>query len=337
MLQRFWKQESPIGLPDDRVRVEPYTPVWARLYYEESVRLWAALRGLAVDIQHVGSTAVRGLPAKPILDICLAIRDYNTAMRCVQRLEGLGYEYQGENHELRQHRFVKGRPTAYHLYLVEAGSEIMTRGTRLRDYLVQHPDVARAYSDLKRQLARQFPADRRAYQEAKMAYADQAIDVDTDRPSGEVVQRRRRPGKLGTLHLGLGLTAVSLMVLVLSPSVSLLPYGAIVPVPFLAVGVWLVIEGTKRNDRAVRTLWEDSTATTATCLARHLGEYEDEYGRTSYSYYVTVRYQAGQEDVLLEAPVDKNTYDTLHLRRTLPIRYANADPRIALLGNEIHP
>jgi hypothetical protein len=143
-------------------------------------------------------------------------------MRCVHYIEGLGYEYRGENHELRQHRLVKGRPTAYHLYLVEAGSEIMTRGTRLRDYLVQHPDVARAYGDLKRQLARQFPRDRRVYQEAEMAYVDQAIDVDTDRPSGEVVQRRRRPGKLGTFHLGLGLTAVSLMVLVVSLSVSLL-------------------------------------------------------------------------------------------------------------------
>jgi hypothetical protein len=94
--------------------------------------------------------------------------------------------------------------------------------------------------------------------------------------------------------------------------------------------------GIRKDNRARRTFWEDSMVTTATCLARHLGEYEDEYGRTSYSYYVTVWFQAGQEDVLLEAPVDKNTYDTIDRGQTLPIRYANADPRIALLGNEIH-
>jgi GrpB-like predicted nucleotidyltransferase (UPF0157 family) len=164
-----------IGLADDAVRLRPYTPVWAWLFFAERMRLRGALRGLVVDIQHVGSTAVPGMPAKPILDICVALRDYDTAMRCVHYIEGLGYEYRGENHELRQHRFVKGQPTAYHLYVVEAGSEIMAKGTRLRDYLVRHPDVARAYADRKWQLAAQFATDRRAYQEAKLAYIDQVV------------------------------------------------------------------------------------------------------------------------------------------------------------------
>jgi GrpB-like predicted nucleotidyltransferase (UPF0157 family) len=177
MTARFWGKLARIGLPNDTVRLQPYTAVWAWAFRIEKLRLWAALYRLVVDIQHVGSTSVPGMPAKPIIDICMAIADYTKAMQCVCLIERLGYEYKGESDALRQHRFVKGQPTAYHLYLVEAGNEILEDGVCFRDYLIQHSDVARAYVDLKRQLARQFATDRRAYQQAKRAFVQQVIQM----------------------------------------------------------------------------------------------------------------------------------------------------------------
>ena len=166
-----------IGLSDDIVYIQPYTATWKWLFLIEKIRLKVALDGIIVDIQHVGSTAIPNMAAKPIIDICIAIADYKMAMRCVYLIERLGYKYKGENSVLRQHYFVKGCPTAYCLYLVEAGNEILENGVCFREYLVRHHDVALNYVTLKRNLARHFATDRREYQQAKQAYVQQVIEM----------------------------------------------------------------------------------------------------------------------------------------------------------------
>jgi GrpB-like predicted nucleotidyltransferase (UPF0157 family) len=97
------------------------------------------------------------------------------AMRCVYHIDRLGYKYKGENGVLRQHYFVKGYPTAYCLYLVEAGNEILENGVYFRDYLIQHSEVANNYVRLKRKLAQQHTSDRRAYQQEKRAFVQEII------------------------------------------------------------------------------------------------------------------------------------------------------------------
>ena len=166
-----------LGLPDDVVRLRPYTPVWRWLFHVERIRLWCSLRSQVLDIQHVGSTAIPGMIAKPIIDILVVVQDFERAAGCISAIESLGYEYEGENEQLRQHYFVKGYPTTHSLYVVERQSEDLAAKTCFRDILIQDAGVARSYADLKQRLARRFPADRQAYQEAKGAFIHQVLQT----------------------------------------------------------------------------------------------------------------------------------------------------------------
>jgi GrpB-like predicted nucleotidyltransferase (UPF0157 family) len=155
-----------------RVYLEKHSPVWKWLFRKEKALLWIAVRGHVLEIQHVGSTAIAGMVAKPIIDILAAVRDYERAWACVAPIETLGYDYKGESEDPRYYHFVKGEPPRYHLYLVESSGEMWVRRIAFRDHLIQHPEVASQYADLKRNLALQFPDDPRAYQDGKLAFVE---------------------------------------------------------------------------------------------------------------------------------------------------------------------
>ena len=112
-----------LGLPSGQLQIVSYEPNWPRLYLAEAARLFASLGNDALDVQHIGSTAIPGLPAKPILDIGVAVANFEEAIRCVPLLEQLGYTYRGENGIPRRHYFVKGNPRTHHLHMLEIASE----------------------------------------------------------------------------------------------------------------------------------------------------------------------------------------------------------------------
>ena len=140
------------------------------LFLEERSRLQACIREYVLDIQHVGSTSIPGMPAKPILDIGIAVADFDEAVRCISPLENLGYTYKGENGIPRRHYFVKGAPRTHHLHMVEIESEAWRNYLLFRDYLINNPETAREYARLKQKLARQFANDREAYQVGKDSF-----------------------------------------------------------------------------------------------------------------------------------------------------------------------
>lgn len=164
-----------LGLPSKIVRVHPYTPEWQQIFSEEQARLHACLGDYVLDIQHVGSTSIPNMVAKPILDIGIAVAEYEEAARCVQPIEQLGYLYRGENGIPRRRYFVKGDPTSHHVHMVEIQSENWATMIRFRDHLRQHPDVAEAYAALKQRLAEQFPTNRTAYQDGKAEFIQQVL------------------------------------------------------------------------------------------------------------------------------------------------------------------
>src|SRR5579871_440110 len=166
-----------LGLSSEIVFVCPYTPEWRQVFIEEQARLHACVGNDVLDIQHVGSTSIPGMAAKPILDIAIAVADFEGAARCVQPLELLGYLYRGENGIPRRHYFVKGDPRTHHVHMVEIQSENWATMICFRDYLRQHPDVAQAYEALKQRLAEQFPTNRIAYQEGKEVFIQQVVRI----------------------------------------------------------------------------------------------------------------------------------------------------------------
>jgi GrpB-like predicted nucleotidyltransferase (UPF0157 family) len=161
--------DPPIGLESGVVRVVPYDCRWPELYASEAERLFRELEvaGLPLVLEHTGSTAVRGLAAKPIIDI-LAGRSASTSReQLIESLQRAGYVYRGEQGIPGRDFFRRGDPRSYHLHLTEVGSDFWNDHRAFRDYLRKNSEAAADYAALKLDLARRFPRDREAYIAAK--------------------------------------------------------------------------------------------------------------------------------------------------------------------------
>lgn len=164
-----------VGLDRQRVRLEPYRPEWRDCYRAESARLSGIVGDDVLQFEHVGSTAVEGMPAKPVIDILALVDSADTAMSTVEPLEGAGYELRSNDAD---RLFFANGPEdnrTHYLHVAAEGGEYATEMLAFRNYLREHPDVAAAYTDLKRALAEQFPADRDSYTEQKSEFVERTV------------------------------------------------------------------------------------------------------------------------------------------------------------------
>lgn len=150
-----------------RVVIVDYDPRWPGMFAEEKARIVDALAGLEITVEHVGSTAVPDLAAKPIIDIMVVVPDPAKGEKAIAPLTALGYKYRGELGIPGRFYFSKGSPRAHHLHLYPRDHPETARLLLFRDHLRAHPEAARAYAELKRSLAEKFRYDREAYTEAK--------------------------------------------------------------------------------------------------------------------------------------------------------------------------
>lgn len=166
-----------LGLSRGEVVVVPYSPDWPVLFQKEAESLRTALGDQAVAVEHIGSTAVPGLAAKPILDVMVAAPSMGTARALVDAVERLDYTHRANGDAADRVYFAKGRPArrTHHLSLTAVGSEFWRAHLAFRDLLREDPDVARAYEDLKRTLAAAHPDDRGAYTDGKAAFVAAAL------------------------------------------------------------------------------------------------------------------------------------------------------------------
>src|SRR5690349_4314790 len=118
-----------LGLESDRVRLRPYTSRWAELFALEAPRIRAALGAMVVDVQHVGSTSIPGLMAKPILDIVVGLDQLAIYPLCIGPLATLGYEHVPWQGLAQNEVFSRGTPRTHLVHVVEHGGE------KWRDYL----------------------------------------------------------------------------------------------------------------------------------------------------------------------------------------------------------
>ncbi len=159
-----------IGLRRGIVRLEPHDAEWET----SAARVIAALRAVlgadAVDVQHVGSTAVRSIPAKPIVDIAVGVRDMGAVHRHDGALAGQGIFYRKEEHG-GQLLYIMGagEVRTHFIHIVLWDGPAWRNYIRFRDYLNACPGAARRYAALKRSLAERYPEDREAYLEGKQA------------------------------------------------------------------------------------------------------------------------------------------------------------------------
>ena len=154
------------------VIVVPYSPDWPAAFAREAARIRAALGDNCIAVHHIGSTAVPGLAAKPILDLLPVVRDLAAAADARPALERLGYEWMGEFGIPGRRYLRKGgdeRTHQVHIFARDDRAQI-ARHLAVRDYLRAFPEAARRYGALKTALARRFPWDIEAYCDGKDAF-----------------------------------------------------------------------------------------------------------------------------------------------------------------------
>ncbi|MFT3866167.1 MAG: GrpB family protein [Solirubrobacterales bacterium] len=154
---------------DPAVRIVDHDPAWATIAAAEIRRIEAAVGEAAVRVDHVGSTAVPGLAAKPIVDLQLAVSEVERRDLYVGPLAGIGYLFVPDPESPDFHFFAKpaARPRRFHVHVCAAGSEHERRHLALRDYLRAHPGEVERYAALKRAVASRHPGDRLAYIDGK--------------------------------------------------------------------------------------------------------------------------------------------------------------------------
>lgn len=167
----------------ERAELHPHDPRWTDRAAAERDSLLDLLKPWLVDgVEHIGSTAVPGLAAKPIVDLMASVTDLDTVVTNAP-LAAAGWAYVPPELDNRPYRrfFVKpdltGQRREAHLHLIQAGHQRWTDQINFRDALRNDSTLAQAYEDLKHQLAGQTGHDREAYTEGKAAFVASVIDL----------------------------------------------------------------------------------------------------------------------------------------------------------------
>lgn len=153
-----------------KVIVTPYDEAWESAFEDIKTELERALGGLSIGIEHVGSTSVKGMSAKPCIDVDMVIKDYSVFNDVVERLAAIGYAHEGDLGIKGREAFKytdKPHLMRHHLYVCPQNSEELHRHVTFRSFLRNNAEAARRYSAVKETAAELFPNDIDKYIEYK--------------------------------------------------------------------------------------------------------------------------------------------------------------------------
>ena len=160
----------------DEIVIVEYDPAWPGEFVRLRDRAQAALGDVAIAIEHVGSTAVPGLPAKNLIDVVAVIESNDDLREAISRLEAIGYETRGSlGVEGREAFWWPEGEKRHHLYVSPKTSAELQAQVAFRELLRRDPAVAHDYVALKRELAERFREDRNAYTEGKTEFIESAL------------------------------------------------------------------------------------------------------------------------------------------------------------------
>lgn len=159
------------------MKLSPYSQQWKNLYEEETVRIKDIIGDLVIDIQHIGSTAIPGMIAKPIIDIAVMLPSLDKAKDLIKPLVNLGYNYDEPASSSERYFFRKGEPVQYHLSLTAPNVSFWRKQILFRDYLISHPSIAKEYEELKVKLIEKDPTGRGDYLNEKSPFIQKILKL----------------------------------------------------------------------------------------------------------------------------------------------------------------
>jgi len=171
-LPDLFTEQTLLGLSNDKISLMPHTGLWKREFLREKYLLQKGTDDC--EIQHVGSTFVPWLPAKPIVDIAVEAKE---PIDQIKDIENCGYEYKGEKGVKGRYYFTKGTPEnrTHHVHMFEEGSQIYEDHLLFRNYLINNRDTAEEYGKLKLQLWRDHKKNRKRYTDEKSDFIERTL------------------------------------------------------------------------------------------------------------------------------------------------------------------
>lgn len=170
-----------LGLETGAIKLSPHREEWHQFFAIEAAQLTAAAGKHALAVEHVGSTAICGIAAKPIIDIALAVREIADVEQIIEPFENLSYVYRGEYGIPNRHYFIKGELLrTHHLHVVRLESDFWRNHLLFRDYLGAHPQIAAEYENLKRELAQMHRENREAYTAGKTEFVRNVLTAASE-------------------------------------------------------------------------------------------------------------------------------------------------------------
>jgi len=160
---------------NEKIHIEEYNPEWVRRYGYEKEKLCNTLGNTVLDIEHIGSTSIPRVWAKPIIDIMIGVKSLPLEKSLIDKVIELGYENLGEAEVSGRIYFRKRFPKAYNVHITQFGSLIWKNNILLRDFLRNNKDEAMRYSELKRMIISEGIINLLEYSERKAGFIDEIL------------------------------------------------------------------------------------------------------------------------------------------------------------------
>lgn len=168
-----------MALKRGTVELEDYNNNWNEEYKKEEELLKNVLKDRIIEIHHIGSTAIKGLKAKPVIDIIIVIKSLSDINEIEELLNDYDYSNRGQQGVSDRYFFAKGSEDArtHYIHFVEPNSDTYFNQVYFKKYLLEHPEYIKKYCDLKQDLASRFPDERAKYTQGKNEFITSVIDL----------------------------------------------------------------------------------------------------------------------------------------------------------------
>ena len=176
-----------LGLHKDKVSLVSHCSDWREEFETEKKNLEKTLGSYALAIEHVGSTSIPGLSAKPILDMAVAVKDIETLGKLIPILTDAGYDVMDSIEKCGEVLARKGKPECrtHYIHVEVMGSEYWNNHILFRDFLLKHPEYIALYEKLKQDMAAQFQEDRKNYTAAKNEFIQTILKLADEEKNAE--------------------------------------------------------------------------------------------------------------------------------------------------------